>query len=79
MNYSWKQDIVEIAQAAMNDNKHTGSKGLLSALTNEVVALRAEIERLETKLIEGGKSVRSLVITFDIDGSVDTVESTRHE
>lgn len=44
---SYKRDIVEEAQRVMNANKSLDNKNLISALANEIIACRAEIERLE--------------------------------
>lgn len=44
----WKRDIVEEAQYVMNANKSMANKNLISSMANEIVALRCEIERLET-------------------------------
>lgn len=41
------RDIVEDAQQFMNDNKATSGKAIMSQLCNEVISLRAEIERLK--------------------------------
>lgn len=43
----YKRDIVEEAQFVMNANKSLEHKNLISSLANEIVACRAEIERLE--------------------------------
>lgn len=43
----YKRDIVDEAQQVMNANKSLDNKNLISALVNEIIACRAEIERLE--------------------------------
>ena len=43
----YKRDIVEEAQSVMNTSSSLDHKNLISSLTNEVVALRQEVERLE--------------------------------
>jgi hypothetical protein len=44
---SYKRDIVEEAQLVMNANKSLDNKNLISAMANEIIACRAQIERLE--------------------------------
>ncbi len=75
----YSRDIVEEAQQVMNDNKSLANKGLISSLTNEVVALRHEVERLEAKLHSGPGSVKSVLVSFDRDGKVDGIESHCYE
>ena len=41
-----KRDIVAEAQQVMNSNKDLANKNLISSMANEIVSLRAEIERL---------------------------------
>lgn len=43
-----KRDIVDEAQQVMNANKSLDNKNLISSLANEIIACRAEIERLES-------------------------------
>ena len=81
---NWKRDIVEDAQAVMNANKSLDNKNLISSLTNEIVALRAEIERLETQIHNlkmgawDGKAVKSITISLDTNGLIDGVQSERY-
>lgn len=75
-----KRDIVDEAQQVMNANKSLDNKNLISALTNEIIACRAEIERLELRYLNSSSPmlVKSLHVTFDRDGCVDSVESKKY-
>jgi hypothetical protein len=78
---NWKRDIVEEAQLVMNANKSMDNKTLISALTNEIVALRVEIESLETRLTNvriEQRQIKKLTITFDMDGIIDGVHGERY-
>lgn len=50
MKNEWQRDIIEYAQEKMNNDSSMTHKGLVSHLCNEVISLRAEIERLEKLL-----------------------------
>lgn len=87
MNINWKRDIVEDAQQVMNANKSMENKNLISSLANEIIALRAEIERLEEEVYrakasgwkdQAAKSVKAVTITFDMNGIVDGVHGERY-
>jgi hypothetical protein len=83
---NWKRDIVEEAQLVMNANKSLDNKNLISALSNEIVALRAEIESLEARLTNVRMSawvgeqgpIKKLTVTFDMDGIIDGVTGERY-
>lgn len=81
MNHDWKRDIVEIAQQVMNDNKSLDNKNLISSLTNEVVALRCEIERLERLLTPTctipGWPRPKMSIKFDDAGNIERCDWIR--
>ena len=79
---SHKRDIVEEAQLVMNANKSLEHKNLISALANEIIAHRAEIERLETALFNTrmskykeaspipGWPTPTMAVSFDEDGKI---------
>jgi hypothetical protein len=46
------RDLVFDVQWLLNDNKYMNVHAILSALANEIVGLRAEVERLEDELKE---------------------------
>ena len=78
MIYNYKRDIVEEAQEVMNANKSMDNKNLISSLSNEIITLRAEIERLEKRNMMHSKGVKSLTVSFDANGIVDGVQSERY-
>lgn len=47
---TYKRDVVEEAQRVMNSNRNLTNKNLISDMTNEIVSLRIEVERLENLL-----------------------------
>ena len=77
---SHKRDIVEEAQLVMNANKSLDNKNLISALANEIIAYRAEIERLEAKFLaaQSPTLLKTITVTLDRDGNVDSVEAKRY-
>lgn len=77
---NWKKDVVDEAQQVMNANKSLDNKNLISALTNEIIACRAEIERLELRYLNSSSPmlIKSLHVTFDRDGKVDFIESKKY-
>jgi hypothetical protein len=86
-NTHWKRDVVEDAQKVMNENKALENKNLISSMANEIIALRAEIERLEDvvyrikidRFKEGTQgNVKSVTVTFDMNGLIDGVHGERY-
>lgn len=75
---NWKKDIVEDAQEVMNANKSMANKNLISSMTNEIIALRAEVERLEAKCLSQATGVKQLVVRFDAEGKIDFVEASKY-
>lgn len=78
----YTRDIVEEAQQVMNANKSLDNKNLISALANEIIACRAEIERLEKKCLSNAQLrglIKKITVGFDHDGKVDCVETERYE
>lgn len=79
---TWKRDIVEDAQLVMNANKSMENKNLISGMANEIIALRIEVEHLETKLFNlrmeknkertsiPGWPTPTMAISFDDNGNV---------
>jgi len=78
MFWAYKRDIVEEAQEVMNANKSLSNKNLISNMTNEIIALRAEVERLEAKCLSQATGIKQLVVRFDIEGKVDFVEASKY-
>jgi len=74
----YKRDILEDAQLIMNANKSLENKNLISSMANEIVALRAEVEMLESKLASQATGVKQLTVRFDIEGKVDFVEASKY-
>lgn len=72
-DYSWKRDIVEDAQQVMNNNKSVQNKPLISSLCNEIIYLRAEVERLES-LVAKKEGIQQVTISFDKHSQIDGVE-----
>jgi len=72
---NYKRDIVEEAQQVMNANKSLEHKNLISCLTNEIVALRCEVERLERFLTPTctipGWPRPTISVSFDDEGNID--------